>query len=134
MEYFNLSNEYSLFLELTIDWFINFFAAIATLTIGIWISGKIGKDHFGDIYLARVKQYGADSGLVQGDGTTGSSIILVTPDGERSMNTHLGMCREYSLDNIDVKKLSRSNYFYFTGYMWDTESLIFAILCPTYTQ
>ena len=51
-----------------------------------------------------MNQYGADSGLVQGNGTTGSSIILVTPDGERSMNTHLGICREYSSENIDVKK------------------------------
>ena len=105
----------------------NTILACAALGTHSHISGKIGNDHFGDIYLTRVKQYGVDSGLVQGDGTTGSSIILVTPDGERSMNTHLGICREYSLDNIDVKKLSRSNYFYFTGYMWDTESQKLAI-------
>ena len=100
----------------------NTILACAALGTHSHISGKIGKDHFADIYLKRVNQYGADSGLVQGNGTTGSSIILVTPDGERSMNTHLGICREYSSDNIDVKKLSRSNYLYFTGYMWDTES------------
>jgi Sugar kinases, ribokinase family len=100
----------------------NTILACAALGAHSHISGKIGKDHFADIYLKRVNQYGADSGLVQENGTTGSSIILVTPDGERSMNTHLGMCREYSSDNIDVKKLSRSNYLYFTGYMWDTES------------
>ena len=100
----------------------NTILACAALGAYSHISGKIGKDHFADIYLKRVNQYGADSGLVQGNGTTGSSIILVTPDGERSMNTHLGICREYSSDNIDVKKLSGSNYLYFTGYMWDTES------------
>ena len=69
-----------------------------------------------------MEKYGAVSGLVQGDGPTGSSIILVTPDGERTMNTHLGMCQEFSAEDIDKEKLSQSTFFYFTGYMWDTES------------
>ena len=45
-----------------------------------------------------------------------------TPDGERTMNTHLGMCREFSPADIDEKKLAQSTFFYFTGYMWDTDS------------
>ena len=59
----------------------NTILACAALGAYSHISGKIGKDHFADIYLKRVNQYGADSGLVQGNGATGSSIILVTPDG-----------------------------------------------------
>jgi sugar/nucleoside kinase (ribokinase family) len=37
------------------------------------------------------------------------------------MNTHLGMCKEFSENDVDARKLSESSYFYFTGYMWDTE-------------
>ena len=100
----------------------NTILACAGLGIPSLIAGKIGKDEFGKIYIDQVEKYGAISGLVQGDGPTGSSIILVTPDGERTMNTHLGMCREFSADDIDTEKLSQSTFFYFTGYMWDTES------------
>ncbi len=100
----------------------NTILACAGLGTPSLIAGKIGKDEFGDIYIDQVKKYGAVSGLVQGVGPTGSSIVLVTPDGERTMNTHLGMCREFSADDIDTGKLSQSTFFYFTGYMWDTES------------
>ena len=86
------------------------------------IAGKIGNDSFGDIYLSRTKEYGVSSGLTQVDGSTGSSIVLVTPDGERTMNTHLGICREFSDNDIDEAKLIQADYLYFTGYMWDTES------------
>ena len=68
------------------------------------IAGKIGNDSFGDIYLSRTKEYGVSSGLIQVDGSTGSSIVLVTPDGERTMNTHLGICREFSDNDIDEAK------------------------------
>ena len=100
----------------------NTILACSGLGVNSHISGKIGKDRLGEIYIKRVKEYGADSGLVFGEGRTGSSIILVTPDGERTMNTNLGMCQEYCADEIDEEKLSKSKFFYFTGYMWDTDS------------
>ena len=86
------------------------------------ISGRIGNDYFADKYIERVKSYKVDSGLVKQKGLTGSSIVLVTPDGERTMNTHLGACRDYCPLDIDVEKLAKSEFLYFTGYMWDTES------------
>lgn len=100
----------------------NTMVACAGLGVEALIAGKIGRDDFGRTYVQQVEKYGVFSGLVKGDGPTGSSIILVTPDGERTMNTHLGMCREFSKIDIDEKKLSKSKFFYFTGYMWDTES------------
>ena len=86
------------------------------------ISGKIGDDEFGAIYKSQINKYGIISRLVLGDGPTGSSIILVTPDGERTMNTHLGICQEFSITDIDESLLAKSKFLYFTGYMWDTDS------------
>ena len=100
----------------------NTILACAGLGIDSHIAGRIGSDKLGDIYVNRVSEYGADSGLVRGEGRTGSSIILVTPDGERTMNTNLGVCQEYSPIDIDKEKLSKAKFFYFTGYMWDTDS------------
>ena len=100
----------------------NTILACAGLGINSHIACRIGNDKLGDIYIDRVNEYGADSGLVRSEGRTGSSIILVTPDGERTMNTNLGACQDYSSVDIDKEKLSRAKFFYFTGYMWDTES------------
>ncbi len=100
----------------------NTIIACSGLGVNSHISGKIGNDMFGDMYINRLNDYGADSGLVQGDGLTGSSIILITPDGERTMNTNLGICQDFCIDDINKVKLAKSKYLYFTGYMWDTES------------
>ena len=62
------------------------------------------------------------SKVVQGIGPTGTSVVLITPDAERTMNTHLGMCREFNVKDIDEKLLMSSSFLYFTGYMWDTDS------------
>ncbi|MFW5826908.1 MAG: PfkB family carbohydrate kinase, partial [Alkalispirochaeta sp.] len=40
---------------------------------------------------------------------------------ERTMNTHLGMCQEFGVADLDEELLQRSRFLYFTGYMWDTE-------------
>lgn len=103
----------------------NTMMALAGLGISAAISGKIGNDDFGATYRRQAEAYGITSRLVVGNGPTGSSIILVTPDGERSMNTHLGMCREFGIADLDSGLLAATKapaYLYFTGYMWDTEN------------
>jgi sugar/nucleoside kinase (ribokinase family) len=61
------------------------------------------------------------------DGATGTSVILVTPDGERTMNTHLGVCREYRKEHLPLDDIRSSRVFFTTGYMWDTPNQIEAI-------
>ncbi|MFW5695114.1 MAG: adenosine kinase [Alkalispirochaeta sp.] len=99
----------------------NTLIALAGLGVSSVVCGKIGNDEFGRTYNQQVAAYGITSRLMQGDGATGSSIILVTPDGERTMNTHLGMCQEFGVADLDEDLLKRSGFLYFTGYMWDTE-------------
>ena len=101
----------------------NTIIACAGLGISSMISGKIGAVKFGDTYLRQVENYGVLSSLIQdGSGSTGTSVILVTPDGERTMVTNLGICREYLSGDIDKAELIKSSFLYFTGYMWDTIS------------
>ncbi len=99
----------------------NTMLACGGLGVPTVVAGKIGNDDFGDSYRDQVAAYGITSRLVAGDGPTGSSVILITPDGERTMNTHLGMCQEYNREDIDEALLAQSNFLYFTGYMWDTD-------------
>ena len=46
-------------------------------------------------------------------------MILVTPDGERSMNTYLGACVELGPEDIDEAIVKASRVTYFEGYLWD---------------
>lgn len=92
------------------------------------VSGKVGYDDFGSEYIRNLEKSGAVSNLVQDNGPTGSSIILLTPDSERTMNTYLGVNRMYKPENVNEDLLRQASYFYFTGYMWDTEDQKAAIL------
>jgi sugar/nucleoside kinase (ribokinase family) len=100
----------------------NTIVALAMCGLKAVLSGKIGDDYFGELFEKKVMQKGVISGIVKEKGITGSSIILISEDSERTMNTFLGKCRDFSKKDLDIKKLKQSRYLYFTGYMWDTDS------------
>ena len=51
---------------------------------------------------------------------TAVSLILVTPDAQRTMNTFLGACTELGPDDIDEGVIASSDVLYIEGYQWDT--------------
>ena len=91
-------------------------------------SGKIGRDEHGKIYREKLEDLGVSARLGEGDGSTGSSLILVSDDGCRTMNTYLGMGQELQVPDIDPEVIKVSKYLYLTGYLWDTESQKKAVL------
>ncbi len=100
----------------------NTIIALASLGVNATIAGKVGKDSYGDIYREHLEALGVHNELSVCDEPTGSSIILVTPDSERTMNTFLGANREYCEDDIVPTSVEDADFFHFTGYMWDTTS------------
>lgn len=82
--------------------------------------GKLGEDSLGKDFQNQLINNGVTSYLVTQEGMTGSTIILVNPDAERTMNTHLGMCQAFSKDNISKEGIQNSKYLYVEGYLWDT--------------
>ena len=106
----------------------NTIITLSSLGVPAGLSGKIGPDDFGERYNARLAEHGVTSFLALGEGDTGSSVIMVTPDSERTMNTSLCINSEYSVDNINPGAIEEADYFFFTGYMWDTESQKNALL------
>src|SRR5258708_14465913 len=53
---------------------------------------------------------------------TGCSYILVTPDGERTMNTYLGAAQELTPDDIEEAQIAASAIVYLEGYLWDPKN------------
>ena len=83
--------------------------------------GKVGRDANGEEYIRKLEAGGVDS-FIQPDGSvTGSTIILVTPDAARTMNTFLGACQELTAGDVPLDVLKASRMLYITGYLWDTE-------------
>ena len=107
----------------------NTIIALASLGVDVTVAGKIGSDENGVIYRQRLEELGVGDELVEtGDERTGSTVILITPDSERSMNTYLGANRLYAEEDVNIDTVARARFFHFSGYMWDTDSQQGAIM------
>jgi sugar/nucleoside kinase (ribokinase family) len=83
--------------------------------------GKVSNDELGDIYRHDIRAQGVafDTKPLNGDPPTARSMIFVTPDGERSMNTYLGACVELGPEDVEADKAAAAKVTYFEGYLWD---------------
>src|SRR6202158_445986 len=86
--------------------------------------GKVRDDQIGRLYPHDIRAAGvafetrpADDGPA-----TGCSYILVTPDGERTMNTYLGAAQELMPGDIDAAQVAASAMIYLEGYLWDPKN------------
>jgi sugar/nucleoside kinase (ribokinase family) len=83
--------------------------------------GKVADDAVGAAYVADMKQIGADffgTPLI-GGAATARSMIAVTPDGERSMNTFLGASTEFAAGDVDARAVAAGEWLYLEGYLFD---------------
>ncbi len=83
-------------------------------------AGTVGKDVLGEIFDDKLREFGVFPHLMQTEGMTGSSVILVTPDSERTMNTHLGVCNLLEKEHIMSEHIKNSKIFHTTAYALDT--------------
>ncbi len=91
-------------------------------------TSRVGSDEHGTIYRDGLAAQNVQPNLGMVDGTTGISLILVTPDAERTMCTFLGLSCNLSRDDVNVEDLHNSKYLYVTGYLWDTDNQKEAVL------
>ena len=86
--------------------------------------GKVKDDQLGQIFAHDIRALGVDYTVkpapkaMEGD-ETGRCIVLVTPDGERSMNTYLGVSAALTADDIDEGLMSDTKWIYLEGYRFD---------------
>ena len=83
--------------------------------------GQIGNDKFGDLFAKDLNNSGVffqDKDLQLAEKTS-KSIVLVTPDAERSMNTFLGASNRFNIKSFDEKFIINSSMIYIEGYLFD---------------
>ena len=83
--------------------------------------GKVSSDQLGRIYTHDIRAQGVHFATRPLDGAppTARSMIFVTPDGERSMNTYLGACVELDPEDVEDDVVAGAKVTYFEGYLWD---------------
>ena len=99
----------------------NTMVTLRSLGIDTTLAGGVGKDDLGTMYRKRLVECGVKDECVDKDAVTGTSIILLTADKERTMNTFLGANRLFGPEDVIEESAEKADLFYFTGYMWDTE-------------
>jgi adenosine kinase len=102
----------------------NTIVGIANLGARAAYVGKVRDDQIGRLYTHDIRAAGVafETKAAEGGPATGCSYILVTPDGERTMNTFLGAAQELSPDDIDPDQIAASHFTYLEGYLWDPKS------------
>jgi len=83
--------------------------------------GKVKSDELGEIFAHDINAIGVkfESAPVSGSDPTGRCLILVTPDGERTMNTYLGIATELDAAQVDPELIKASGIVYLEGYLFD---------------
>ena len=83
--------------------------------------GKVRDDQLGSIFAHDMKAIGVHFATSKADHgpATARSFILVTPDGERTMNTYLGACVNLTPADVDAQVVAASKVTYMEGYLFD---------------
>jgi sugar/nucleoside kinase (ribokinase family) len=98
----------------------NTVVALAQLGGKAFYSCKVAHDDLGDFYVKDLQARGVDTNLNHTraqDGQTGSCMVLVTPDAERSMCTFLGVSAELNDQALHPHDIAKSKIYYMEGYL-----------------
>jgi sugar/nucleoside kinase (ribokinase family) len=85
--------------------------------------GKVRDDELGRIFRHDIRAIGVEFDVPPATSgpPTGRSLIIVTSDAERTMNTFLGIAALLAPEDIDAEVIARSSVTYCEGYLWDVE-------------
>jgi sugar/nucleoside kinase (ribokinase family) len=83
--------------------------------------GKVRADDPGHAFAHDIRAMGVHfpTAPAKEGPSTARCLVLVTPDGERTMNTYLGACQNLTPDDVDEALVQASAITYLEGYLWD---------------
>jgi len=101
----------------------NTIAGLASFGAKCGFIGRVAADQFGGIFRHDIRSLGvAYDTLPASDGApTARCLILVTPDGERTMNTFLGASVDFTPEDLDKVLIGAAKIVYLEGYLFDRD-------------
>jgi len=99
----------------------NTIAGLASFGAKTGFIGRVAADQFGGIFHHDIRSLGVayDTAPATDGGPTARCLILVTPDGERTMNTFLGASVDFAPADLDQDMLAAAKIVYLEGYLFD---------------
>ncbi|MDI3469394.1 MAG: Fructokinase [Pseudolabrys sp.] len=99
----------------------NTIVGAASLGARVAFVGKVKDDELGHAFMhdIRAAQVAYDTPPASDGPSTARCYIVVTPDGERTMNTYLGAAQDLHPADIDEKAVADTAITYLEGYLWD---------------
>ena len=99
----------------------NSIVGLSQLNNEVGFIGKINNDKFGNKYEEGLKKEKVKFfySKKNEETPTGTCLILITPDSERTMCTFLGIAGKINESDIDIKAIRKSEITFFEGYLWD---------------
>lgn len=102
----------------------NTIAGVGTLGLPTAFIGRVHDDALGHFYADAMTKEGIDfvnAPVEGGELPTSRSMIFVSPDGERSMNTYLGISAELGPDDVDENVTKQAEIVFLEGYLFDKD-------------
>jgi len=96
-------------------------AVAAALGVRVGFLGKVADDTLGQVFGHDIRAAGVrfQTAPLVGGAPTARCLILVTPDGQRTMNTYLGACVTFGPDDVDEAEVASAAVTYMEGYLFD---------------
>ena len=100
----------------------NAIAGLASFGAKCGFIGRVAADQFGGIFRHDIRSLGVAYDTLPADGApTARCLILVTPDGERTMNTFLGASVDFKPEDLDLALIGAAKIVYLEGYLFDRD-------------
>jgi sugar/nucleoside kinase (ribokinase family) len=105
-------------------------AGVAALGGRAGFIGQVAPDQLGQFYRHDLTATGVEFTTAAADFgvPTARSMVLVTPDGHRTMNTFLGAAQHLPASALDEAQIAASAVLYLEGYLWDPETPRYAMV------
>ena len=105
----------------------NTISGLGNLGIDTKFIGKIGNDEVGDFFKKDIQCCNVKEQLLLSELYSGRCLVLISPDGERTMNTHLGAASELQADEIVPEMFDGYDILHIEGYLVQNHQLIWKI-------
>lgn len=102
----------------------NTIRAMARLGCQTGFIGKVGRDTTGDFFIQALENLNIEPVILRGTERSGKCVSLISPDGERTMVTHLGAALELTAQEIEPEIFEGYDCLYVEGYLVQNHELI----------
>lgn len=85
-------------------------------------AGKTGANEIGEFFLKDMREMGVTIEVPPAEGESGTCVVLISEDAQRTMLTHLGVSSTLGPDDIVEEEIKKAKYVYLEGYLFTGES------------